>query len=362
MSNFSLNNLAITSTNRAMTAAVGHLFDTLQSKIANGGRDSNCKFYYSGPGAGGSILQVATKGIVGGAVSELKDMAVNGFNSLLKGKTGDDLKHGPFVLDMQQATEKDRERYGKFEVDNGNAVFALDDWGGISADALMLGIQLEQPITIIQSYPVYGTFYSKIDDKYYEKDPKFETHGPFQSNFLVWYDTTAMITIDSDKNTVISRVQGRDYSRKELVSNGDIKFSVSGQITSGKSDVYPEAEVQKFIKVMQYKGIVKINNQLLDQFGITHILITDFHLSNKEGFKSVQNYTFSAIGLQPEKEIEIQYDTVIIKEQERLQYDTTIDNGWAAMLKNQLDGLKSMAGDLFSQGAALATGMLDSKL
>lgn len=118
---------------------------------------------------------------------------------------------------------------------------------------------------------------------------------------MVWYDTTALVTINSDKNLIATRVQGRDYSRKELVSNGDIKFSVSGQITSGKPDIYPSEEVKKFIKVMQYKGIVKINNQILDQFGISHIVITDFNMPPRQGYKALQQYSFSAIGLQPEK-------------------------------------------------------------
>lgn len=68
-----------------MTSAIGKAFDTLQSIIANGGRDSNCKFYYNA-GAGGSILQVVAKSVVSGAVSDLKDVATNHFNSWLNGK------------------------------------------------------------------------------------------------------------------------------------------------------------------------------------------------------------------------------------------------------------------------------------
>lgn len=187
------------------------------------------------------------------------------------------------------------------------------------------------------------------------------TNNIGDSDTLVWYDTTALITINSDKNLITTRVTGRDYSRKELVSNGDIKFSVSGQITSGRPDVYPSEEIKKFIKVMQYKGIVKINNQMLDQFGISHIVITDFSLTPREGYKAMQSYSFSAIGLQPEKELEIEQDTITIIPQTEMA-DTVDDNAWMSMLKNQLDGLKSMAGDLFSQGMGIASGMLDGLL
>lgn len=363
-----LNNLAITTTNRVMTSAIGKAFDTLQSIIANGGRDSNCKFYYN-EGAGGSILQVVAKSVVSGAVSDIKDLAQNQFNSWLNGKK-EPKQHGQAWVEAGvKKKEAEEQLYGRMLVNDGNAtVYALDDWGCISTDGLMLGIKVDKAVKISQSFPNFrmGT---NIDDTGTDKSTDITgntnssnsvLNNIGESDTLVWYDTTALVTINSDKNIITTRVTGRDYSRKELVSNGDIKFSVSGQITSGRPDVYPAEEVKKFIKVMQYKGIVKINNQMLDQFGISHIVITDFSLSPKEGYKAMQSYSFSAIGLQPEKEIEIKEDTVEIIPQTVL--DVKEDNAWLSMLKNQLDGLKSMAGDLFSQGLGIASGMLDGLL
>lgn len=363
-----LNNLAITTTNRVMTTAIGKAFDTLQSIIANGGRDSNCKFYHNN-GAGGSILQVVAKSVVGGAVADIKDVAVNHFNSWLNGKK-DPKQHGKTWVEAGvEKKEAEEKLYGKMLVNDGKAtVYALDDWGCICPDALMLGIKIDHPYKINQSFPNYrkglvdkeGKLVGDVTGDKGNQQHSVNNDIP-QSDTLVWYDTTALITINSDKNIITTRVTGRDYSRKELVSNGDIKFSVSGQITSGRPDVYPAEEVKKFIKVMQYKGIVKINNQMLDQFGISHIVITDFNLSPREGYKAVQSYSFSAIGLQPEKELEIENDTIKIIPQPAM-VDTTDDNAWLSMLKNQLDGLKSMAGDLFSQGLGIASGMLDNLL
>lgn len=362
-----LNNLAITTTNRLMTSAIGKAFDTLQSLIANGGRDSNCKFYHNN-GAGGSILQVVAKSVVGGAVSDIKDVAVNHFNSWLNGKD-EPKQHGKAWVEAGVKKKEAEEKvYGKMLVNDGKeTVYALDDWGCICPDALMLGIKVDNPVKIAQSFPNYRAG-AMMDSSSGTKDVTGQmnssnsvTNNIPSSDTLVWYDTTALVTINSDKNIIATRVTGRDYSRKELVSNGDIKFSVSGQITSGRPDVYPAEEVKKFIKVMQYKGIVKINNQMLDQFGISHIVITDFSLSPREGYKAMQSYSFSAIGLQPEKELEIKDDTITIIPQAAMA-DTVDDNAWLSMLKNQLDGLKSMAGDLFSQGMGIASGMLDDLL
>lgn len=370
-----MNNLAITATNSIMTSAIGKMFDLLQSKIGNWGRDNNCKFYYNA-GAGGSILQVVAKTVVGGAVGPLKNVADNEFNKLLGGKKKT-VTHSRAWLNSELTRQKNEEsKYGKISVkstDNKDAiVYALDDWGGIATEALMLAIETENDVNISQKFPEYKLEDAKDEKGKVKLDENNQpikqrsstataTSNEVTTKTLVWYDTTALITVNSDKNLIATRVQGRDYSRKELVSNGDIRFSVSGQITSGRPDIYPTEEIKKFIKCMQYKGIVRINNQILDQFGISHIVIENFSITPREGYKALQTYTFSAIGLQPEQEIEIGDDTIEILTPEAMAAEDD-SSEWLKMLKNQLDGLKSMAGDLFSQGTHLATGMLDSVL
>ncbi len=258
-------------------------------------------------------------------------------------------------------------------VNDGKAtVYALDDWGCVCPDALMLGVKVDKKVHITQNFPNYRqgatAEASGVEDASeitnvigMNNAAASISNDISESDTLVWYDTTALITINSDKNVVTTRVAGRDYSRKELVSNGDIKFSVSGQITSGRPDVYPEEEVKKFIAVMQYKGVVKVNSQILDQFGIKHIVITDFSMSPKEGYKAMQSYSFSALGLQPERVEEITQDTITIETLAKVDTPKQ-DSAWTDILKSKLDGLKSLAGDLTSQGLGLATGMLNDIL
>ena len=353
-----LNNLSITSAGGVMSSALGAMINTIHSKLANGGRDTNCKFYYNN-GAGGSLLQVATRSVVKGLVSELKNETANQFNALLNGKRKRDTIGSSWVKSELDKQEIEANTYGMMQVDGGT-IYALDDWGGKSPEALMLGIDLEEDITITQKFPVYRT--NLVNAKkglYAEQEPETITNS-VTTNTLVWYDTTALITINSDKNLVVTKVAGRDYSRKELVSNGDIKFTVSGQITSGKPDIYPVEEMRKFYKVMQYKGIVKVNNMVLDALGITHIVIENFNVSSKEGYKALQNYTFSAIGLQPESNIEISEDTISIEPQKNVPKDE--DSEWLKLMKNQRDGLKSTTSDLLSYGMGLVTGLLDNEL
>lgn len=348
-----LNNLGITATNSAITSMLGGAWNTAQSKLANNGRDRNCKFYYN-DGAGGSILQVVVRSVTQGAVNALSDLAVNEFNSLLHKKKNEPASSA-WIESELKIQNQEADKYGKMQTEDGT-IYALDDWGVKCPDALMLGVETDHEIKYVQTYPNY----KPTAGDGFRKDTTM-THT-VNTKMLVWYDTTALITINSDKNIINTKVQGRDYSRKELVSNGDIRFSVSGHITSGRPDLYPSNEMQKFLKVMQYKGVVRVNNQVLDQFGITHVVITDFSVTPKEGYKAMQQYTFNAIGLQPEVEQEITEDTITILPQPVVSNNDSNASEWVDLFKNQLEALKSMASDAFSQGVALSTGLLDKAI
>ena len=355
-------NLALTSVGNLSGSTIAAGMNYLQTLLANGGRDKHCKFYYD-RGAGGSLLVIAAKHVLNGTTPMLKNMAVNEFNSLLNGKKrSKDVAIDGWLGGTQKAYVE-AQNYGMMQIKNTKnedvVIYALDDWGHISADAIMLGVDTNSIIAVNQEFAKYNNSQSILGLNTPEKSDVVKNR--FDTKTLVWYDTTALITINSDKNMVLTKVQGRDYSRKELVSNGDIKFSVTGQITSRLPEVYPTEEVKKFIKVMNYKGIVKTNNQILDQLGISHIVITDFSLSPRQGYKSVQPYSFSAIGLQPEKEIQIADDTVVFSAPKKAEAEKE-DNKWKQLLDNQINALKSMASSAFEQGLSIGTGMLENML
>ena len=155
----------------------------------------------------------------------------------------------------------------------------------------------------------------------------------------------------------MTRVVGRDYSRKELFSNGDIEFTVNGTISSNIADVYPANEVKKFIQIMKYKGIVKVNNQMLDQFGIDGIVIKGFSLDAKDGFKNQQNYTFSAVGIMPKSEVNVMRDTIVTIDR-NLTKNSEKKNKWSQMLNNKLEGISNTAIGMADQGLAIAGGLL----
>ena len=350
-----LANLGLSLTNGFANSATSMGNNWLQKNIANGfGRNQGAVQFYAKYEAGGSILNVLAKRLMGQAASMLKDEAMKqlkkGINKLLGKKIDDEAQENAMTKLIENAQKNDDAKYGIMKVNNGsNSVVAYDIYGNKCIDAIMLGIPVKDPIQ-------YSTTVNKKSNSGNALD--LGSNTSFQSDTLVWYDPTALVTINSDRNLIITKVQGRDYSRKELVSNGDINFTVTGHILSNMPEVYPAADVQKFIQIMQYKGIVKVNNLILDQFHIDGIVIKDFSLSPKEGYKSQQDYTFNAVGIMPTEEVKVTEDTINVIDNS-LKKAAKEKSPWQKLLDNQLEGLAQSATNAADQGLALATGMLD---
>lgn len=346
-----LNNLGWNVTSGVMASVIGGALDTLQSKFANDGRDEKVKLYWDYD-KGGSIWNVIARTVVGGAVSTISQEGLSQYKKLVGGKKIDVATQSAqeAYKDLLAAQEDDENKYGRINVNNDTkpvAIKAYDDWGNVCPDALMLAIPVAQSVKMTTTIYKNGT----------------PVNEEITSDHLVWYDTTALISLSSDKNLILTQVAGRDYSRKELVSNGDLNFSVSGHITSRMPDVYPSSEVQKLRQILQYKGIVEINNEFLDQWGIKKIVIKSFSFPSSEGNKSIQDYSFEAVGVQPDVEANVTEDTIkIIDYNIAVKTDNSESLAWKDILTAQLANLKSLSVDAVAQGTALANGYLDKSM
>lgn len=149
----------------------------------------------------------------------------------------------------------------------------------------------------------------------------------------VFFDLGALVNAQSANNVVLTQVQGRSYSRKELISGGDVNFNVSGVIASNYPDVYPHKEVSQFVTLMQHPGVLRVSNLMFKQFNVSQIVIKDFKLSPVKGCKNVQPYSFSCVGVEPDEEVAVIKDTVY-------KYNTSVaqmkKKGWAAKLLEQV--------------------------
>lgn len=163
----------------------------------------------------------------------------------------------------------------------------------------------------------------------------------------VFWDLGATVQTQGGNSVVLTRVVGRDYSRKELVSGGDLKFTVTGKIASNYPDVYPTEEVQRFIRLMQYKGIIQVYHLMFQQFKVTQVMIQDFQMGEDEGFKNIQPYSFTCVAVEPDENTRIVTDTI---ETTNLQIRSMKKNGWSkTLLENVKKSAANQAAQLMEQ-------------
>lgn len=338
----------------------------LQKNIANGFSGSDgLRFYYNKDLYGGGVVNYLVKNTAMQLANTLKQKAIGELKSLANDlfTKKQDESHAGYAYSeiVKNAKENDTARYGAISVNDGqNVIEAIDAYGNKCEDALMLAIPVKDKVTY-DTTVLETTKSSKKNKEGDAKKIKIPKSGKddkktITCNTLVWYDNTAMINVSSDRNIIFTQVQGRDYSRKELISNGDIRFTVTGRISSGMADVFPETQYQKFVQIMRYKGIVKVNNQILDQHGIDGLVIKDWNISSKEGCKSVQKYSFSAVGVMPKSEIKVIKDTIYKIDKSLITIKR--QSKWERMLNKKLKGVTNSAINSADMGLSVASGML----
>lgn len=140
-------------------------------------------------------------------------------------------------------------------------------------------------------------------------------------------DLQPMVQVSSKNNVVLTTVQGRDYTRKELISGGDLEISINGKITSKYPDVYPEAEVSKFLKLMQYRGVINCDNTILRQFKITRLIVLNYSLT-PSNCRNIQPYTLTCVAVEPSEAVELK-----IAGQEEVDRSISDVNKWLRFVR-----------------------------
>lgn len=216
--------------------------------------------------------------------------------------------------------------------------------GKPAPEALVLWVQENDSVTLqkIENVKTYwdkikglsdGRSWSNTDSGDYG-DTVFHTviEVPATEDKVFW-DLGPIVQAQSANNVVMTRVQGRDWSRKEFISGGDVNFTVTGKIVSNYPDVYPYTDVSKFVTLMQTKGVLHVSNIMFRQFNISQIIVKDFQLGQNEGFKNVQPYTFTCVGVEPNEAVSVVKDTIQVT---NLSISSTSQKGWTTQLLDQV--------------------------
>lgn len=173
---------------------------------------------------------------------------------------------------------------------------------------------------------------------------------------FVHFDLSALINVKGGNNVILTQVQGRDYSRKEFVSGGDVSFDVSGNIMSNYPDVYPYDAVSKFIELMNHKGVIQVYNLMFQQLNVSQVVIQSFSLNQTEGTKNVQPYSFTCVAVEPDIEVTHKDDTLNAQNIKIPKYDDS-KMGWSESIARQI--IKKMAAKAINAGKSALEGQVD---
>lgn len=133
-------------------------------------------------------------------------------------------------------------------------------------------------------------------------------------------DLSAMITISQKKNILMTRVEGRDRSRKEFISGGDFMVNISGEILSDKTvNKYPEEKVQMLRSMLTSNEVLNVESPILSRFGIDGLLILDFKLTQSRGSANKQAYQITAVHERPMEVLQSEESEKLTKMQEALR-------------------------------------------
>lgn len=219
--------------------------------------------------------------------------------------------------------ESQMKEWGRITADGGHTIIAKDKYGNAVPESLMLFYDGDTDI-LVEDVKIVGD--KQVKDSYTTKT-------------ICFIDINPDIAIQSSKNIVMTTVQGRDYTRKELVSGGDLNFTVTGEIVSNEEGVYPENDVKKFIQIMQYGGVVNVNHFQFKQFNVDKIIIKDFNMQNQE-FKNIQPYTFTCVAVEPDEDVVVKSDTIAVINREievspmSKWYKLILNNKYAEIVAN----------------------------
>ena len=112
-------------------------------------------------------------------------------------------------------------------------------------------------------------------------------------------DGHAVVKISEAKNILMTKVQGRDLTRKEYISEGDYNITISGKIVSDYPDVYPTKEVVGLRNILKHKDVIECHSPFLNIFEVYTILVTDYSIPQNEEYSNVQDYSITAVYEKP---------------------------------------------------------------
>lgn len=190
---------------------------------------------------------------------------------------------------------------------------ALKELAGRSIDSINFGIGegLTDEVEL-QSYlgtPIYDTVtFGYLKDK--SRNNYIDQFGNTIS-FDPLRLTEVIISVQQTKNIVATPIAGRNGTIKQYVSDGDYIINVTGSI-SGKYDnnsdefkrttsiLDVERSVKRLVDICKIGYTLPVSSKYLNIFGIAQVVVTDYNMNQREGFRNKQIFSLNMFSDFPE--------------------------------------------------------------
>lgn len=283
-----------------------------------------------------SVVVFAAKQLLMSQLEGNMNQLIPKFKKALENKARDK------ILAQQEANQKvlianqeaNAADWGVVHAEGGHDIHARDKYGTLVPEALMVYYDAEES--------------HKVTDEYEDENKESQS---YDTKTVCHIDLSPQVSMNSSKNIVMTQVQGRDYTRKELVSGGDLQFSINGNIVSNERGVYPTEAVKKFVQIMEYNGILNVNFMMFQPFNVTRIIVKDYSLS-QQTYKNVQPYSFNCVAIEPDEDVKVSADTISVINKELSE--SPMDAWYSVILDNKIaQSIANTATSMATYGAGL---------
>ncbi len=97
------------------------------------------------------------------------------------------------------------------------------------------------------------------------------------------------------KNIVKTKIEGRDSTIKEHISNGDFSISMNGLIAEDfATQDYPKGKLFLLRQFLDAPYSLPITHAILNRLGVYEIVIDSYSIPSIEGTKNIQKFTAQA--------------------------------------------------------------------